>query len=104
MTAVQVCCDVLLADSPPAAFFFLGARCGGDVTTTWRHTTSSPRWRRCLWGGPQPGIRSTSGLPAGRDEADDGDGAGEEGADAHDGAAETAALKRAETAAAATLG
>lgn len=83
-----------------------GARCGGNVKTAWRHTTSSPCWGRGLWGGTKPGVRSSSGLcgkPAGgHDEADDSDGAGEEGADAHDGAAETAAFQRAETAAAAT--
>jgi len=74
-----------------------GARCGGNVTSTWCHTTSSPCWGCCLWGGAQPGVRSPSGLhgqPAAdsHDEADDGDGAGEEGADANDGAPEAAAV------------
>lgn len=85
---------------------FTGTGCSRNVAATRRHTASSPCWGRGLWGGAEPGLRSTAGLrgqPAagGHDETDDGDGAGEEGADAHDGAAETAAHSRAEAAAAA---
>lgn len=94
------------SDRLPLLSVCTGTRRSGNVTTTGRHPTSSPCWWRGLRGGPQPGVRTTSGLrgqPAagGHDETDDGDGAGEEGADAHDGAAETAALQRAETTAAA---